>query len=187
MNINAISDKGGNRIILCGLDSSHNVITPPVHGVSALDAGYIFQSSFEQKAAKEQFKSEDGLVRAVDYSYETRTTAILMQRDKTLIDFLTNTVKGKLYLQYHYRGIAGAKFQEIFSVVKVTPQTKIDTPGAAKSFPYEAIHMALDSSFTISAGVISAIESALDVDIKTTGPVVIPPGRDFILAETDVT
>jgi len=186
MNINAISDKGGNRIILCELDPSLNVLTPPVHGVNALDAGYILQSSFEQKAAKEQFKSEDGLVRAVDYSYETRTTAILMQRDKTLVDFLTQTVKGKLYLQYHYRGIAGAKYQEIFSVVKVTPQTKIDTPGAAKSFPYEAVHMVVDASLTISSAVISAIESELDVDIKTSGPVVIPSGKEFVIVETDV-
>jgi len=186
MNINAISDKGGNRIILCELNSSLNVITPPVHGTRALDAGYILQSSFEQKAAKEQFKSEDGLVRAVDFSFDTRTTAILMQRDKVLVDFLTQTVKGKLYLQYHYRGIAGAKHQEIFSVVKVTPQTKIDTPGAAKSFPYEATHMAMNVNVTISTETIAAIESAMDVDIKTTGPVVIPSGKEFVIVETVV-
>jgi hypothetical protein len=186
MNINAISDKGGNRIILCGLDGSFNMISPPVHGVNALDAGYILQSSFEQKASKEQFKSEDGIVRAVDFTYETRTTAILMQRDKTLIDFLSQSVKGKLFLQYHYRGIAGAKHQEIFSVVRVTPQAKIDTPGAAKSFPYEAVHMSLNTQVTVSAENISAIESSLDVDIKTSGPVLIPQGVEFIIVETDV-
>jgi hypothetical protein len=186
MNINAISDKGGNRIILCGMDESHNIITPPVHGENALDAGYILQSSFEQKASKEQFKSEDGIVRAVDFTYETRTTAILMQRDKTLIDFLSQSVKGKLYLQYHYRGIANAKHQEIFSVVRITPQAKIDTPGAAKSFPYEAAHIAMNVQLTVSAEVISAIESALDVDIKTTGPVIIPAGAEFVIIETVV-
>jgi len=186
MNINAISDKGGNRIILCGLDSSLNVITPPVHGVNALDAGFILQSSFEQKASKEQFKSEDGVVRAVDFTYETKTTAILMQRDKTLIDFLAQTVKGRLYMQYHYRGIANAKHQEIFSVVRVTPQAKIDTPGAAKSFPYEAVHMAINVQLTITSAIIAAIETALDVDIKTTGPVIITAGAEFVIVETDV-
>ncbi|HEY3251257.1 MAG TPA: hypothetical protein VGK25_09075 [Ignavibacteria bacterium] len=134
MNINAISDKGGNRILLCELDNTFNVITPIVQGTNSIDAGYIFQSSFEQKAARDAFKSEDGATRAVDFSFDTRTTAILMQRDKALIDFLAKTVKGKLYMQYHYRGIANAKHQEIFSAVKVTPQTKIDTPGAVKSF-----------------------------------------------------
>ena len=184
--MNTISDKGGNKIILCQVDEDLNIITPVVYGINSIDAGYIFQSSFEQKAAREQYKSEDGLVRAVDFSYDTRTTAILMQRSKALIDFLTKIVKGKLYVQYHYRGIAGAKHQEIFSVVKVTPQTKIDTPGAAKSFPYEATHIAVIDPVTISSSVISEIESALDVDIKTAGPVVIPGGAEFNIVETDV-
>jgi hypothetical protein len=184
--MNTISDKGGNKIVLCQVDNDLNIITPIVSGVNAIDAGFIFQSSFEQKASREQFKSEDGLVRAVDFSYDTRTTAILMQRDKPLIDFLTGTVKGKLYVQYHYRGIAGAKHQEIFSVVKVTPQTRIDTPGAVKSFPYEATHLAISGPVTISASHISQIESALGVDIKTAGPVVIPEGAEFVLVETNV-
>jgi hypothetical protein len=51
--------------------------------------------------------------------------------------------------------------------VKVTPQTKIDTPGAVKSFPYEATHIAVNDPVTISASV-SQIESALDVDIRTS-------------------
>lgn len=186
MNLSAISDKGGNRILLCELDSSLNVITPIVQGTNAIDAGYIFQSSFEQKAAREQFKSEDGITRAVDFAFDTRTAAILMQRNKQLIDFLTTAVKGKLYLQYHYRGIANAKHQEIFSVIKVTPQTKIDTPGAVKSFPYEATHIAVNEAVTISESIISQIESALDVDIRTAGPVVIPPGAEFLIVETDV-
>jgi len=184
--MNAISDKGGNKIILCQLDDNLNIITPISQGETALDAGYIFQSSFEQKASREQFKSEDGFVRAVDFSFETRTTAILMQRNKSLIDFLSQKVKGRLYVQYHYRGIAGAKHQEIFSVVKVTPQTKIDTPGAVKSFPYESTHLAMNGAVTVSAQVIGQIESALGVDIKTSGPVVIPSGAEFVLVETDV-
>lgn len=186
MNLNAISDKGGNKILLCELDSSMNVITPVVEGTNAIDAGYIFQSSFEQKAAREQFKSEDGVTRAVDFSYDVRTTAILMQRNKTLIDFLTTSVKGKLYLQYHYRGIANAKHQEIFSAVRVTPETKIDTPGAVKSFPYEATHIAVNNAVTISSGVITQIESALDINIRTSGPVVIPAGAEFVIVETEV-
>jgi hypothetical protein len=184
--MNTINDKGGNKIILCGLDDNFNIITPIVTGVNAIDAGLIYQSSFEQKAQREQFKSEDGLVRAVDFSYDTRTTAILMQRNKVLIDFLTETVKGKLYMQYHYRGIAGGKHQEIFSVVKVTPQTKIDTPGAVKSFPYESTCINLNSAVTVSSSVINGIESSLGIDIKTAGPVVIPPVTGFAVVETDV-
>jgi hypothetical protein len=184
--MNTISDKGGNKIILCELDDNLNIITPIVSGVNAMDAGFIYQSSFEQKAQREQFKSEDGLVRAVDFSYDTRTTAILMQRDKALIDFLTQTVKGKLYMQYHYRGITGAKHQEIFSVVKVTPQTKIDTPGAVKSFPYESTGISLNSAVTVSSSVIGQIESSLGVDIKTAGPVIIPQSTGFVIVETNV-
>ena len=184
--MNNISDKGGNKIIICELNDNLNIITPISTGVNTLDAGYIYQSSFEQKASREQFKSEDGVVRAVDFSFDTRTTAILMQRDKSLIDFLTQKVKGKLYVQYHYRGITGAKNQEIFSVVKVTPQTKIETPGAVKSFPYESTHMALNDAVTISAQNISEIESELGVDIRTSGPVIIPSGVEFVIVETDV-
>ncbi|HEY3251256.1 MAG TPA: hypothetical protein VGK25_09070 [Ignavibacteria bacterium] len=39
---------------------------------------------------------------------------------------------------------------------------------------------------TISSALIAEIESALDVNIRTSGLVVIPAGAEFVIVETDV-
>jgi hypothetical protein len=186
VNIREIKDKGGNKIAIIEVDDNYAVKTPVTEGVTAIDLGHISGSDFEQSAGKEEYRSEDGIVRASDYEYTIKTTGILMQRSKKIIDFLTLTVKDKFYLQYKYMGIVGGRHQEVFAVVRVTPQTKIATPGASKSFPYEATHIAPGGTITISAQDIADIKTELGINVHTAGPVTIPANQEFVIVETDI-
>jgi hypothetical protein len=187
VNTNDINDKGGNKIAVVELDSDYAVVSNLVEGTNCLDLGHIVSSEVELRANKEEYKSEDGLIRQTSYEYISETSGILMEVNKLAVDFLCFTVRDKVYLEYKYMGIRGGKYQEIFKVVRVTPQMKVTTPGGAKSMPYDSTAIVPVNAVTISSGSITAIKAALThTGIKTAGPVTIAVNQEFVMVETAV-
>jgi len=182
-----IKDKGGNKIVIVELDSAFalpGTITP---GTNSIDLGHLAESNMPTNPKEKEFESEDGVVRAREQSRVIKTEATMMERHKQLVDFIAYTVSGKTYLQYRYAGIVNGKYQEYFAIVQPKDQINIQTPGAAKSNKYEAVHIAPDSAVTFSSENLTAIESALGITIRASGPFTIPEDREFILLETPVT
>lgn len=187
VSITDINDKGGNKIAIVELDNDFVVVPALAEGTNCLDLGLLASSEIEMKANKEEFKSEDGVIRQTSYEYLADTTGILMEINKQVVDFLCYSVRNRIYLEYKYLGIRGGKYQEMFKIVKVTPQMKLATPGGAKSMPYESTAICPTNTVVISAENITAIKAALmHVGIKTPGPVVIGGNIEFTMMETDV-
>jgi len=60
------------------------------------------------------------------------------------------------------------------------------TPGGTKAMKYESVSAVQSQPVVISAANISAIEEALGVNIKTTGPVTIPAEQEHVIVETEI-
>ncbi len=181
-----IKDKGGNKIVIVELDSAFalpGTITP---GINAIDLGHVSESKMPTNPKEQEFESEDGVVRAREQSRVIKTEATLMERHKQLVDFIAYTVSGKTYLQYRCAGIVNGKYQEYFSIVQPKDQVNIQTPGAAKSNKYEAVHIAPDSAVTFTSENLTAIENALGITIKAAGPFTIGANSEFVLIQTNV-
>jgi hypothetical protein len=187
VNTNDINDKGGNKIAIVEVGSDYHIVTNLLEGTNCLDLGHIASSESELKAGKEEYKSEDGVVRQTSYEYTANTTGVLMEVNKTIVDFLCFTVRGKTYIEYKYLGIRGGKHQEIFKLVKVTPQMKVASPGGTKSMPYESTAIAASSDISISGDNIAAINTALPhCKIKADRSIVILADTEFVMIETGV-
>ncbi|MBM4158592.1 MAG: hypothetical protein FJ216_07420 [Ignavibacteria bacterium] len=181
-----ISDKGGNLIALVELDGDNKIPETLEDGVNCIILGHINESETDLKASKEIFKSEDGKPRATEYSYEGGSKATLMQRGKDILDFLCFSVRDKKFLEIKYLGIVDGKLHEKFSVVEVTPQMLIKTPGAAKSNPYESTIIVQRSAVEISSDDIDAINEELGEDTIKCTSFSIPADQEHVLVETSL-
>ncbi len=187
VNTNDINDKGGNKIAIVEVDNDYNILENLSEGTNCLDLGHIASSESELKAGKEEYKSEDGVVRQTSYEYTANTTGVLMEINNIIINFLCFGVRGKTYIEYKYLGIRGGKHQEIFKLVKVTPQMKIASPGGTKSMPYESTAIAASSDVSISGDDIININTALPhCRIKADRSIVILADTEFVMIETEV-
>lgn len=182
----ALRDKGGNMLLLIELDE--NLAVPPsiVNGVNALNCGLLFESQVDIDAKTEKYKAEDGRTYGQDEEYEGRTSGILMETSKLITDYLAFGTRGKLHLEIKYEGAKGGFHQEIFKIADVTPQMHFKTPGGTKAMKYESVSAVQSQPVVISAANISAIEEALGVNIKTTGPVTIPAEQEHVIVETEI-
>jgi len=185
-NLGNIKDKGGNKIAVVELDSSSQIPSSLTAGTNCIDAGHIANSDLAIKTKKTIFKNEAGEAVAADFDYEGITSGILMETDKQKLDFFAFAVRNKKHLEYKFLGIKGGNYQEVFKVVEITPQMKIAAPGGAKSMPYESTAIVMRDNYTISSDAIRQIETALGIDIKTAGPVIIPGGSEHVIVETAV-
>lgn len=181
-NPGAITDKGGNVLAISEVTDAWVLITPAA-GTTSLLLGHISSSDIGSGTTKTEYKSEDGKVRASDFEFSLNTTGVLMQTDKALIDFLAETVKGKLYLEYKYQGIKDGKKQEYFKLGTVTPQFKNTTPGGTTSMPYEHTGIYPTATVTFNSTQLALIEVALGITIYATG-VSITASKGFDLKET---
>lgn len=184
----AIKDKGGNKLAVAQLNSNLALVTTLTAGTTLLNVGNISESGTTQETAKSEFKSEDGVTRATDYEYTLATSAVLMETDKTKLDFLADTVKGKRYLEYKYQGIKNGKYQEVWKLVEVTPQFNLQTPGGVTSMAYESTGIYPNSTVTFTATAISGLNTALGsaLTIRHTGAVAISPTKGFLITEKAV-
>lgn len=184
----ASKDKGGNRLVIAQLNSTLAIVGATlVSGTNCLDVGNISESSIQQQTNKEEYRSEDGVVRVTDYEYSIPTTGTLMETDKTKIDFLAKTVKNKRYLQYKYQGIKGGNHQEVWAIVEVTPQFALTTPGGITSMPYESTGIYPRASVTYSSTVLLRIPAAITgLTIRHTGSVTIGKDDGYLITQKAV-
>ncbi len=182
----ALRDKGGNLLVIVELDDNLAIPGTITNGANALNCGLIFESQVDIEAKTEKFKAEDGKTYGQDEEYEGKTTGVLMETSKLITDYLAFSTRGKLHLEIKYEGIKGGKHQEVFKIADVTPQMHFKTPGGTKAMKYESVSIVQQQPVTFSAGNISAIESALGINIKTTGPVTIPVEQEHVIVETNI-
>jgi hypothetical protein len=187
-NSSSILDKGGNQILNVILNPDNSFpesLVPFTNGAgNCIDLGHIKSSGLSTKADKQEFKSEDGIVRKTDYDYSGTTFSILMETDKDKLDWLAYAIRGKQVLEIKYQGIKNAKYQEVFRIVNVTPQINVESPGGAGSLKYESTASVQSSDVQFTAQNLTDIETALDITIRTMGPVIIPADREHEIVET---
>ncbi len=182
----SLKDKGGNQLVIIELDENMQIPPSIVNGVNALNCGLIFESQVDIDTKSEKFKAEDGRTYGQDEEYEGKTSGILMETSKLIADYLAFGTRGKLHLEIKYEGIKGGKHQEIFKIADVTPQMHFKTPGGTKAMKYESVSAIQAEPVVISPANISAIEAALGVNIRTTGPVTLPAEQEHAIIETGI-
>jgi len=190
-NYGAIVDKNKNKnglLILQEVSDAFAVKTPSAWAGTTgttINLGQLNQSTVNQTTSKSTIKNEAGVDVYTDFDYSQMTTGTLMERDKIKIDFLSDFVKGKFYLEYKYLGIVDGKHSEMFKIVQVTPQYDVTLPGGATSMKYESTGIFPDTTIAITGTSLAAIETALTVTIYCTG-VSITPSKGYCLKETTV-
>lgn len=107
---------------------------------------------------------------------EVMLEGTLMQSDKDLIDFLTDTARDKYYALYRYEGKVDGKEQEFFfGICQFTPQMELKS--GAKRIPFEATVLKNENAITILA-------LNLPSEAKTSSDVTIPAGKFYVIVET---
>lgn len=182
----ALRDKGGNLLVIIELDSNLAIPVSISNGVNALNCGLIFESQVDIETKTEKFKAEDGKTYGQDEEYEGKTSGVLMETSKLITDYIAFGTRGKLHLEIKYEGIKGGKHQEVFKIADITPQMHFKTPGGTKAMKYESVSIVQPLPVTFSSANITAIESALGINIKTTGPVTIPAEQEHVIVETEL-
>ncbi|HMQ79163.1 MAG TPA: hypothetical protein PKE39_09780 [Ignavibacteria bacterium] len=182
----ALRDKGGNQLVIIELDENLAVPGSITNGTNALNCGLIFESQVDIDAKTEKFKAEDGKTYGQDEEFEGRTAGVLMETSKLIADYLAFGTRGKLHLEIKYEGIKDGKHQEVLKIANVTPQMHFKTPGGTKAMKYESVSVVQPQPVVISPANITAIESALGVNIRTTGPVTIPAEQEHVIVETEL-
>lgn len=180
-----IPSEVGNLIALTQLNPTTYAVITPVAGTTSFHLGEIVTSAPQQTADKTELKNEKGKTIRSSYTFNLMTTGTLAQTNKALVDFLSKTVKGKVYLEYRYQGINNGNHQEIFKIVNVTPQHNFDSSNAGASMPYESTGIFPAATVTINSTVLTSIETALSIAIQTTG-VSITSDDGEIIKETAV-
>lgn len=178
---NAIVDKGGNILINQILNTTFTVST--VSTTFTRDLGNITSSDVNQTTTTTKFPSEDGEIQATSYEYDRTTTAVLMQTDKDLIDYLGDTVKDKSILEIKYLGYRNLVHMWCFKVGRVTPQFSVKSPGGTASMNYEHVGIDLATSVTFTTTDLASIASVLTLSNFPTVAVTITPAKGFEIVE----
>lgn len=183
----AISDKGGNKIVIAQLvASTFAALSSYTAGTNCYDLGEINTSAHLQENTNTEYKNNAGKSVAMEEEYTLRTTGALMERDKETIDFLAHTVKGNFYLEYQHLGIVEGFYHEIFKIVRVAAQTNITMPGAATSNPYASVGIYPQATVNFTTTVIASFMTLLGVTTNLTAGVSITSARGYDLVKTAV-
>ena len=86
-----------------------------------------------------------------------------MQEDADLVNFLSDTVKGKRYLEIKYVGYYNAKYNYILKIVEITPQHSYKR-GTAPGMPYESFAVSAGASITYSAAFFASVANLLSLN-----------------------
>jgi len=178
---NAIVPKGGN--ILINVNMSTALTIPAITSSNTIQLGSITSSDVNQTANKEVFRNETGKVEVSSFEYDNVTTAVLMQTDKDLIDYLGDTVKGNNILEIKYLGYRATKHVWHFRIGNVTPQYSVQSPGGTASMNYEHTGIDLATAVTITATDLASIASVLSLSNFPTTAVTISVSKDFEVVE----
>jgi hypothetical protein len=181
-NPGAVVDKIGNVLVLAEVTDAWALKTLTL-GTNSIHAGHLASSTVGQQTTSEEFINEDGKPVKAEYTHSLTTTGVLMQSDKTTIDFFAEATKGKYFLQYKYMGIVDGKKQEIFTLGQVTPQFAAARPGGTTSMPYEFKGIYPTATVAFTSTNLVAIEAAVSAVIYCTG-VSITASQGFVVKET---
>lgn len=183
----AISDKGGNKIIIAQvLATNFAAMSSYTAGTNCLDLGEINSSGHVQENSNTEYKNNAGKSVAMEEEWTLRTNATLMERDKELIDFLAHTVKGNFYLEYQHLGIVEGFYHEMFKIVRVLAQTNITMPGAATSNTYNSVGIYPSSTIAFTITQTATIMTAVGITVHATVNVSITSGKGYDLIKTPV-
>lgn len=181
-----INFDGENLLWLAELDSALAVVTASlVEFTNCVNVGHIQESEQKQTANKKEAKNEKGKTTKSAFTYDLMVSGVLQQTGKSLITFLSHTVKGKSYLLGKKQFVKGSgETQEIFMLGNVTPQFGIKTPGGESSNTFEFTGFFPDADITITAATITLIETALSIAVVYSGAVVISAAKGYEIYET---
>lgn len=177
----AVVDKGGNVLINQILNTTNTITT--VSASYTFDLGMVGSSDVNQTTSVETFKSEDGEIQSTSYDYDRRTTAVLMQSDKDLVDYLGDTVKSKSILEIKYLGYRAGKHCWFFKVGNVTPQFSVKSPGGTASMNYEHVGIDVSSALTFTSTDLASISTLLSLSNFPTTAVTISASKSFEYVE----
>lgn len=175
----AIIGKGGNKLILLQVDNVTYAAATPTAGTYLYDMGSLVSSESRQETTS--VENEAGTEEA--FSYTHKTTGVLMQSDKDIIDLIADGVKGKTHLEVKYWGYVNALHQWEFKVVKVRPQKTIKRPGGESATPYDSSNVNHNSAITVSAALLASIAANLSVSNFPTTTVTISVSKQYELVE----
>lgn len=183
----AISDKGGNKIVIAQLLATNfAALSSYTAGTNCLDLGEINTSGHLQENSSTEYKNNAGKSVAMEEEWTLRTNATLMERDKTLVDFLAHSVKGNFYLEYQHLGIVEGNYHEILKIVRIPAQTNITVPGAATSNQYNSVGVYPQSTIIFSTTQIATIMTAVGVTVNFATQVSISSAQGYHLIATAV-
>jgi hypothetical protein len=186
-NLDDINFDGENLCWLAELDTSLAVVTASlVEFTNCINLGHIKDFSNKQTPNKREAKNEKGKTAKTAWTFDLPSSGTLMQSGKSHVNFLSDTVKGKQYLQYKKQFVKGSgEAQEYFSLVNVAPQHDITTPNdTGGTMVYESTGFFPDANITFTSATIVSIETALSIAVVYTGSVVITATKGYEIYET---
>lgn len=171
----------GNIIIVQELDSSFAPTTLTA-GTTTNNLGSLSESEVKQTPTTTERKSEDGKLQRRTTTVTLGTTGTLMQEDADLVNFLSDTVKGKRYLEIKYVGYYNAKYNYILKIVEITPQHSYKR-GTAPGMPYESFAVSAGASITYSAAFFASVANLLSLSNFITTTQTITDSKQFLHVE----
>lgn len=132
-NLGAIKFKSGGTWSAIRVTDSGTLDTGETHN----NFGYVESSELSDETEEIVAFDESGAqVVAEEGNRTVKVTGLLMQTDKTTVDFFKETVRGKYYAIYHYDGTNDGNHQEYyFGICRIRPLIKIAS--GTKRIPFE--------------------------------------------------
>ena len=173
----------GNKIVLNEIVTSTFALAAPSAGTTTIDLGAIANTTVSQESNRTEKKSEDGEVQKVSNSYTRKTTAVLMQEDADLLNWMAHTVKTKRYIEFVYRGFINSLYQWVIKFVEVTPQFNSQRPGDGSNLNYESTGIKITAAQTITSTSLASISALLTLTGFPTAAITIPVADQQYIAE----
>ena len=171
----------GNILILQELDSSF-APSSVTAGTTTNNLGSLQESDVKSTPTTSERKSEDGKLQRRTVTSTLSTTGTLMQEDADLVNFISDTVKGKRYLEIKYVGYYNAKYNYILKIVEVTPQHSYKR-GTTPGMPYESLAVSAGASITFSAAFFASVSTVLSLSNFITTTQTITDSKQFLHVE----
>lgn len=189
VNANYIKDKGGNKRVLflksviLALTTTAGTLTS---GSDFIDLGHVASSADEITPNATEYRSEDGVIRAIDSTPSGKSSAVLMQSSKELIDFLSFTSRDNEYIQYAYHGYKNSKYQESFAYGRTESGFALATPGGATAMKYSFVFSPLQTATTLTTIMLAVMKASIGGATYpyVTAAVSMPANQEIVIVES---
>jgi len=174
---NAIEKWAGGKLFAKEVNSDGSDLSPTPDTYT--DLGYIKVSRLVDVTEEESIPDETGkgvITKPLERIPKYEVT--FMQSDKATLDFLKEGVREKYWAVYHYQGVIGKKYQEIFIGI-ATIQARIELESGVKELPTTITMQSNESA-------IVQLNASLPAIKKTLADITIPAEKFFWIEETAV-